>query len=259
VFVGNAEAMNVGRQVRLAARSYLILCVLSFTVSTISSRVYWGYFLFRPRLPSAVRSFQKITAIVPVKTAEASATLPPFVVDTEATIEKSIDYCRKYRYECLDERILLFLKAKEMLPLRYSFDLSEFPPIKELLTLSGLLASSDEGYESRNFMRGTLVTGIAADGTRLLFLGMVGGQLSNDHYPYYEAVFRLDSDVVPRYLSGNRFFFDVAGAEGFEWYVMFLVLFLISSAAVGTGLLLTILVLWTREKLEKLRKPNQAL
>ena len=62
----------------------------------------------------------------------------------------------------------------------------------------------------------------AADrlGRRLLFLGLTGGEESNDHHPYYELLFRGQAGASDlSFARGQRFFYDVAGMEGFEWYL----------------------------------------
>ena len=75
------------------------------------------------------------------------------------------------------------------------------------------------------------MTGIAlvAEGRgsqRYLIVGVTGGQVSNDHHPYYEFLFRLpEQDPDPILLSCRRFFYDVAGYEGLAWWAAWLVLF----------------------------------
>jgi hypothetical protein len=87
-----------------------------------------------------------------------------------------------------------------------------------LMTGSGILAESETGYEPWREGRAQVAEGWDASGARLVFIGMRGAQVSNDHYPYYELLFR---EPVPgdglHLVSSQRFFFDVAGLEGFEW------------------------------------------
>ena len=56
-------------------------------------------------------------------------------------------------------------------------------------------------------------------GSRLVFLSATGGQVSNDRYPCYEMVFeRHPQSGQVTFIRGQRFFFDVAGIEGLEWF-----------------------------------------
>jgi hypothetical protein len=52
-------------------------------------------------------------------------------------------------------------------------------------------------------------------GRRALVVGLRGQQVSNDHYPYYEASYRWDGSgwELDR---AQRYFYDIAGIEGFE-------------------------------------------
>jgi hypothetical protein len=53
------------------------------------------------------------------------------------------------------------------------------------------------------------------------FAGVRGGEVSNDHHPYYEFLFTTDSPgAAPKLLSSQRFYYDVAGMEGVEWPVL---------------------------------------
>jgi hypothetical protein len=55
----------------------------------------------------------------------------------------------------------------------------------------------------------------------MVLLGLTGMQLSNDHYPCYEILFegRKGSPGLS-YVRGQRFFYDLAGMEGAEWYAI---------------------------------------
>ena len=91
-----------------------------------------------------------------------------------------------------------------------------------------MLVPSDNGYDSQSFMRGLMVKARDNNNQDLIFLGVVAGQLLNDHYPCYEAVFRIMDENNFQYISGNRFCFDVAGIEGMEWFVLWIVFCLTS-------------------------------
>ena len=62
------------------------------------------------------------------------------------------------------------------------------------------------------------------DGRPLLFIGVRGGEVSNDHHPYYEFLFSNESSGGNlKLLSSQRFYYDVAGMEGMEWPVFLMV------------------------------------
>ena len=94
-----------------------------------------------------------------------------------------------------------------------------------LLDDTGLLEDGEPGYTEAKQLRGVVVEALGRDGCPLLFIGVQGGEVANDHHPYYEFAFAIDSpDGHPRLLSAQRFYYDVAGIEGWEWPVFLPVL-----------------------------------
>jgi hypothetical protein len=94
-----------------------------------------------------------------------------------------------------------------------------------LIEGSGALEMSDPGYRSSHQLDGLAVDAVDREGKRMLILAFRGGQLSNDHYPYYEMLFRAPQDPARlEFVRSQRYFYDAAGMEGFEWYVIWPVL-----------------------------------
>jgi hypothetical protein len=79
----------------------------------------------------------------------------------------------------------------------------------------GLLRAGTAGYGHAKDLRGLLVSGTSRSGERLLAVGLTGGELSNDHYPYYEALFRVGAEGSLRPISWMHYRYDAAGVEGF--------------------------------------------
>jgi len=98
----------------------------------------------------------------------------------------------------------------------------------DLLPETGLLAEPQDGYTSAGLLSGVIVEARTISGSQLVFLSATGRQVSNDHYPCYEMVFeRHPQSGELTLIRGQRFFFDVAGVEGVEWYVIWLLISLI--------------------------------
>jgi hypothetical protein len=57
------------------------------------------------------------------------------------------------------------------------------------------------------------------DGESLSILSARGGQVSNDHYPYYEVLYDENLDVF----HSQMYYLDWAGIEGFEGLPTFIV------------------------------------
>jgi hypothetical protein len=81
-----------------------------------------------------------------------------------------------------------------------------------------------------------------ADGRRLLFVGLGSGQVSNDHYPRYEFLFAA-APGTDRFelISRNRWFVDIAGVEGFEWYVVYPFFFVAALVLVFGGVAIIVI------------------
>ncbi|NJL78204.1 MAG: hypothetical protein HC917_04030 [Richelia sp. SM2_1_7] len=48
----------------------------------------------------------------------------------------------------------------------------------------------------------------------VLFIAANGGQISNDHYPYYEFLFELPKgETSAQLIANNRFFYEISGVE----------------------------------------------
>ena len=56
---------------------------------------------------------------------------------------------------------------------------------------TGKLAEGVSGYDHAKEVQGIALEAEGSKGERYLFVGVTGRQVSNDHYPYYEFLFRM--------------------------------------------------------------------
>ena len=210
---------------RRPVRAYLlaagIVAMLAFLAAIGVSKAYWGYFLFRPSLLAEFSNIVRVSALIPVKTPAASNAPPALVHCDDSTLAQDLVYAEKSPYDFPAGRLLLSLSKRQLLPADFSSALFDLPLLLPLAQATGLMAVSDPGYHSETFLRGIVVDAVDPAGKRLVFLGFHGGQVSNDHYPYYEMLFAAPAGSADlKFVRGQRFFFDIAGIEGSEWYVM---------------------------------------
>ena len=199
--------------------------IVTFLVSIGISRVYWGHFLSRPALLSEISEIAKVKSIVSFKTELDDSGKRTMVSDAAYSLADRIASGKKYGDDCLEERILIDLERRNLLPVAFATTLDGLPDLYALITGSGALASSSKGYDSSAQLRGIAVDATDKSGTRLVIFGLTGGQLSNDHYPYYEMLFRGQKEAAElSFARCQRFFYDAAGMEGFEWNVIWLFL-----------------------------------
>jgi hypothetical protein len=203
-----------------------IIC-LAFFISVAFSKYYWGYFFHRPAVLAELDDVTSVTSIVPVTTEQTPTGEHRFVANADFSITDQIAYARKDPYYNLDDRILVHLEEKQLLPEEMATSLDD-TALYDLVLETGLLAEPQDGYMSAGFLRGVIVEARTMSGSQLVFLSATGQQVSNDHYPCYEMVFeRHPQSGQMTLIRGQRFFFDVAGIEGAEWYAIWFVISLI--------------------------------
>ncbi len=217
-----AAGLTNATQLRRPAVAYsLVLAAalaLVFVVSIMISRRLWGYFMVRPDLLSEVGEIAPVKAVVPLKTASDASGKRTIVPDRDFSLADSMATGKEDSYYCLSARILIELERRNLLPAAPATTLDGLPEFYSLIQTSSTLAKSSEGYDSSAELKGILIDAADKSGGRLVFLGLTGGQLSNDHYPYYEMLFRGRKDARElSFVHDQRFFYDVAGMEGFEW------------------------------------------
>lgn len=211
---------------------------LALLVAITLSKMYWGYFLQRPPVPRAMGDIARVASVTPVFTVTSANGARSLAAREDFSFTNALARGRDDPYYCLDERLLLELDRRDLLPEVHSVTLpADLPDLFPLIRATGLLAEPEAGYEEEAAnLGGVVIDAVSRSGRRLVVLGLGSGQVENDHYPYYEMVFSgAAGSPNLSFAGGQRFFYDVAGLEGFEWYVIWPPL---SLPAVALGLLL---------------------
>ena len=203
----------------------LVVIMVSFCLAIGISKCYWGYYLARPKVFTEINNIESVASVIPVRTETDSDGMRRLVADEDYSISNCLARAKEDPYYCLSERLLLALDERGLLPPIHQTDLSGLPALFPLIENTGILAPPAEGYHDSDLLRGIVIDAVDRFGKRSVFLGLFGFQLSNDHYPYYEMLFSGDiGSKELSYVRGQRFFFDSAGMEGFEWYLIWLYL-----------------------------------
>ena len=230
-----------------------LVAVLSFLAAIGVSKLYWGYYLRPPSLDRRIREIERVISLTAVGSERRSDGSIRLVTNDTYSITDGLSRCRdgvpRIYYDCLSERILVALGDLGKLPA----SADRMPP-EELATLYGELEATEmlrdggRGCDQAKELTGIVLEAEGKEGQRYLFVGVDGGQVSNDHYPYYEFLFHLlDQDSGPVLLSCNRLFYDVAGLEGMEWSGAWLAFFLLGTVVV----VLTVVVLFVINALQR--------
>lgn len=255
-----ATAVARGTRLRRPAMNYgavaLVMVMVGFVVSIGISRAYWGYYFTRPPVPKEVQQVESISAVVPVTTEALDDGRRRLIVQDEYSIADRLAYGRKDPYYCLDERLLLAFDQTGRLPDAHAKELPPLPDLLSLVEQTGILAEPEEGYNDSGMLSGVVIDALSESGRRLVFIGLTGRQLSNDHYPYYEMAFTGGAGSSGlAYIGGQRFFYDVAGIEGAEWYVIWPFLALIG---VIVGFLVVTVLMLIRRLVGRTKEAQQS-
>jgi hypothetical protein len=235
LLVASVVAMLLGRALTVTtrpARRDVLLAVgatvaVALLAAVIVSKAYWGYHFRRPLLDERVMRARQVHAVSPVGTGPAAGATE-FVLRPDFSLDEAVQYGREHPYEAPHYRILVALADRRLLPAA--------PPASEPATLvsayasleaTGLLVSGEPRYPGATRLFGTLIELEDETGSRLTFVGVSSAQVSNDHHAYYELVL---AGSPPRVLSATRFFYDIAGMEGAEWWVLWLVFGVLGNA-----------------------------
>jgi len=214
----------VGKYSRWLLSIVIIVLFLAFLGSTIWSKSYWGYFIRRPGFDKRITKWEKVLTVTPLSTQIESDGSKVFIVNPNYSILGRIEDGRNNRYYSLEARILIALKDSGKLPESPAhMDAELLRSLHERLDSSGLLIEGYPGYDEAKVLRGIVIEALGIDNKRYVFVAAKGYEVSDDHRPYYEFLFEIDNQTSDlKLLSRKQFFYDVAGIEGCEWYIMFL-------------------------------------
>jgi hypothetical protein len=189
--------------------------ILLFIGSILTSKAMWGYYLFRPA-PLAIAN-----ELVRVDQIDVFRRLDKTLTPSEPLDLPMLTKGDPGDYYCLEGRLAHQLRRRNLLPEELVRDAALLDQLPALISRSGFEATPEIGYDPYRSLRGVVIKGQNSKGRGMVLLGLCPGQVSNDHYPYYELCFWQTPGGQLEYADGLRFFYDTAGVEGMEWWVVF--------------------------------------
>lgn len=185
----------------------------------------WGYWFKRP---SVFQELKKAKTIISISNITKANGEENFKIDTETENSRELRGRKNLYYGNLDRPIMIFEDNSWLQPdlknhLSIAADLS--PKInrenleiltKTFLNSEILSAPSNKHYfERANRFRGKVIEFITTENKSYYHLGLTSGEISNDHYPYYE--FLIERSKTKKILKNQTYFYDIAGIEGLEY------------------------------------------
>ncbi len=233
---------------------FLIGMVLSLIFAVFESRQYWGYWIARPSLSSALESIDRADGLSMLRNDYPSfyysleaeerqkkiKQYPPYFLNSaqiKMVVANSPNFCNGGdEYYCLDGGLFRVLNEQ-------NFNLEEnVKPVDNQLLASAneklgskystILNSGARTQPSSVWSRMTAIR-FVKEGEERLLLAIRWPESSNDHYKYEEALFSVKGEdaLLEKKIS---FYFDIAGIEGLEWYWLWGLNFLAFLFLVGT-------------------------
>ena len=208
-----------------------VVAMLSFLVAIAVSRAYWGFYLRRPGIDRRINQVELVQSVTALRSERLAGGSMRFVVHEGYDIAERLRVCQDNRpsisYYCLDERVLAALDdLGKLMEEHERMPATDLARLYHTLETTQLLRQGSPGYDRATELTGIAVLADAQEGQRFLIVGVTGGEVSNDHHPYYEFLFRLpDGSPDPILLSHRSFYYDVAGYEGLHGPRLWLVIF----------------------------------
>lgn len=208
--------------------SSLFFLQLAFTVTTsIMNFNYWGYAFKRPAVFSEILRADKILTCSRVSNIDSTCIKPlQIVTDTKKSMVNL--YGREDFYYGTSDRIFMVFQDRAHI----NGHLYDFPEIynnpqlkvsKDVLLIidkqikeSKLVDKGKKNWDTSGQLNGIITEFLSVDNTKYIFVGLSGGQVSNDHYPFYEFLFLKNNNQF-ELIKKQRFYTDVAGIEGLEY------------------------------------------
>ncbi len=227
--------------------AFAALTALSGGLSILHSNTYWGYPFTAPALPKAVSEFDEILTITPFEAQPEDETSKgsPLAYQLTPELLRNRNYLQplgnsgylgstKCNTEyCHPSRVLVQLVEQGSLSaVKPSLTPAQLLQAEQQLRQTGLLLTVDGDYAEAVLWESGLIIEAMANGERHLFFAINAGQIENDHYPYYEIIFRQDSLSDPlEQVEMNQIFYDIAGMEGADFRAMWIVFSILSLPA----------------------------
>lgn len=221
--------------------------LLAAVLTALISKAMWGYFVARPELHSRVVSAREVVSVTPLDQIQEVDGAWPIRPSGERYAgpgwyeREKAAYPREYDYYLLDRRPLRALEVRGVLTTAVpSLTPDELPNLAAMLR--PVFAAEQTGYDRLLDrappgvpLSGTLYELVGARGERLMLLAVRGGEVSNDHYPYFELLYEDRGTGGLILVAKRRFYFDVAGLEGFSFRRVFFALSLLGLLVVIPG------------------------
>ncbi len=222
------------QRIPVLIKGFFLFCLLAqivFTVyATQQNYKYWGYSFTRPPVFKELTDAEQILTLSRVTNVDTVGINPLHVnsgsyqYDDTLYGRKDPYYGENYRALMLLEDInwdnlksLNFRAVYEDVNKKINSDILKDVEIQISQTYA--IMHENNSYGNKPKINGLLIEFSTVDNTKYIYSGLDGGEISNDHFPFYEFLFEEQKGHY-QLVKKQMFFYDVAGAEGIEYAIV---------------------------------------
>lgn len=208
----------------IAIINLAILIIVNVSIG-VASKNYWGYSFKRPAIFKEVESALKVEKASTIYSIDKDGR-KEFILDTVKIDENLLG--RKDPYYGRRNRIFMTFEDnaskhgylynwyKVLLDTTREISTERLELINQEIYNSDIIEPGESGWDESKNVNGEIVEFMTEDSLRFIYAGLNGGQVENDHYPFYEFLFSINNGTV-KLKKTNKFFTDIAGIEGIEY------------------------------------------
>ena len=216
-----------------------ILIVCAGTPALITSRLYWGYWIALPSAANVANSFASL---------ERFTTFGCCGPNDARSGRRALHYAANIEFHYAGDWPIANLPAslvrRELEPeSEEAVPTAMMTKIREALDSRGALLAGQPGYTHAKELWGHVAIGRNTNGVQTVAAALWGGEVSNDHHPYYEVAFANSPAGALELLALRQYWFDFAGVEGIAHWLAGL-----AGLIVGTVSSAAYLFRWSRKR-----------
>ena len=218
---------------------FTLITIAAIAIGTWETHAYWGYLFVRPKLVDKINDFDTVKSWGTLDRDESSidwknTAKPQLKIKTAITpswenvVKEADEFCKNTSrfftsQTCLYDEATLYFDRQELItaktPQLSSKALTRW---HTKLVENVFIEIPQKQYQDNDYRLGLVVVGRDSKKVPLVFIGLQGGQVENDHYPYYEIILRRKSKKPVKWevIAERVFSIEIAGFEQMDYIVL---------------------------------------
>jgi len=207
---------------------FIVLAQIAFTIfATDENYKYWGYTYKRPPVFKEISNAEQLLTFCNISNADTIGLKPLYIFSGDYQYSDTL-YGRDDPYYGKSDRALMVLEDKEgghkrNLDFRsiyndsaYKINANVLSNLEKQMFKTYSIMHLKNSYGDKQSINGDLLEFSTIDNTKYIFVAVEGGEISNDHFPFYEFLF-AEKNGNYQLVKKQMFFTDAAGIEGLEY------------------------------------------